>query len=232
MTEDKENTDFTDAICPICYKALTRALITNCDHYFCDSCIAQHCWRCALVSHQTTTCPICRTPITSLKPLVPSGDVEFFRYCEERQVHFTRIRIQIDVRCGAGETTLTRLGELFNIPLDRLKLIHKGRVLQEEGEISAVGKGGGKIQLLGTPQALQVPQPHAALRAAGWIFRALFWAALQLRLVALWEWTARRTLYSDGFRALVAEGRRVASVFVQSIAPSYRPPPSSDGAQQ
>eukprot|EP00976_Prorocentrum_cordatum_P100572 1192283-Prorocentrum_minimum.AAC.2 len=38
MADGQEDADFSDAICPICYKNLTRAFQTECQHLFCGFC--------------------------------------------------------------------------------------------------------------------------------------------------------------------------------------------------
>jgi len=222
-------------ICPICYKTLTRAFVVNCEHTFCDMCIAQHCWRCALITHRAATCPICRAPIKTLQPFILPQSADFYRFCEERRIRFAKQEFRIDVRSGAGETTFTRLAHLFDIPLERLKLIHKGHFLTTEDEINAVGKDA-SVQLLGTPQMLQMPREGLAGRTAVSAKDLLLWLMVRLRLAQLWHWITHHR-FAGKVSSFAREGRRVLSLFVESIAPGYRsdsmpqPPPPPPGNQ-
>lgn len=61
---------------------------------------------------------------------------------------------------GAGESTAQRVGSLFDIPLDRLKLIRHGQLLTTEDQMAACATGA-PMQILGTPACLQTPVcPH------------------------------------------------------------------------
>lgn len=57
---------------------------------------------------------------------------------------------------GAGESIAQRVGNLFDIPLDRLKLIRHGQLLITEEQMVASATGA-PMQILGTPACLQTP---------------------------------------------------------------------------
>jgi len=205
-------------------RPLTRGFTTNCNHTFCDQCIATHCWRCALVNHRIATCPICREPIKKLQPYAPPDHVDSFRFSQVKRVKFARQEYDVDVRTAAGETVSQRLALLFDIPSERLKLIHKGRVLGSDEEIEACT---GHIQLLGTPQSLQMPKGNRVLwflrHSLGALYINVMFLVFFFKLPALWR-TLQGPRIFESARGAWKEMRRVFGIFVASISPDFKPP--------
>ncbi|GMR37521.1 hypothetical protein PMAYCL1PPCAC_07716 [Pristionchus mayeri] len=58
----------SDGVCPICYDVAKNAVLTDCGHFFCCSCVIGY-WQHSASPLSPVACAVCRTPVTMLLPM-------------------------------------------------------------------------------------------------------------------------------------------------------------------
>ena len=183
--------------CVICGKSPRRAFSLPCGHAYCDTCAAAALWD----SPRCVRCGAAASSATCLS--VDAADTAMIRV-RHRGVTFS-------IGLAPADDLHLRVGRMFDVPLDRLKLISQGKVLTQG---QAPPRPGTVVQLIGTRQEKQL---HGERRAA--VVRR--WAELR-------EWAepaiasivaaAHLPTWQGVRRALVALGRGCL-LFFASLLP-------------
>ena len=84
---------------------------------------------------------------------------------------------------GTGvEVPLDRLSELFQVPRERVKLIHRGRVVDDEGKLRELSRSGATLTLVASRVA--GPGTYVARTRMAWLES---YSQLQLAAEVLWR---------------------------------------------
>ena len=177
----------------------------------CDTCAARHLWDYA-------ACPVCWMVCTSVEPAwsirvePPASYAALMVMVKHRGVSFA-----VDLHSDAHECPYERLGHMFFIPPDRLKIVHKGKLLPPIGEdVEASLRPGMSLQIIGTRHERQLQEPSRCRRALNALREALHPLAHSLATVTVPTWPTVRCVLASVFR-------RVRGFF-RAILPT--PPPS------
>ncbi|KAK3234915.1 hypothetical protein CYMTET_54855 [Cymbomonas tetramitiformis] len=193
MVENVES----DFVCPICLKLFSEA-----------NCLVEHLARSRTRTQgrvEKEVCPVCRAPVSHV---TASHNTE----SSSIRVKYGRQEYRLCVPLSGGIRAY--LSEVFGIPLGRLSLIVKGRLLQSEAEAAVAIKEGSLISLIGTREHEQMPTPS-------WPHR--LWLAVQTRGKWLFDCLPLSCgSLSQSIRTTLQEMRQVLPVFLASINPSWK----------
>lgn len=118
-----------EELCAVCQGPPQRPLRTQpCGHSLCGRCLVDH------LAHSLGRgrCPVCRSPVRRAEVVYPEPGSWYL------SVRHGNVLFHLDFRtlnsAGTGvEKPLERLSELFRVPVDRIKLVHRGRVVLGTG---------------------------------------------------------------------------------------------------
>eukprot|EP00966_Prymnesium_polylepis_P307687 7110408-Prymnesium_polylepis.2 len=199
------------APCPICYTTPPRrAFVLPCEHAFCDRCAARFLW-------DKASCAVCRAAVSSAAPAWDlRGSSAPARYAARMlSVKHRGVVFEVDLDINVHECPYERLGAMFSIPLDRLKIIQKGKLLPARGEsdLEDTLRPGVPIQLMGSRTEQQLPPDPSALRRVV--------QKLHEFVLALFAWLRPADLSARGVLTAALGALtgvvRVCGLFVQSL---------------
>ena len=127
--------------CAICHRGtLRRAFCLPCGHSYCDTCTARALW-------DKPSCPSCRAEVKTAAPAWEQRG-------KEEQANATLISVRhrgvaFTVDLVRGECPYERTSIMFSVPIDRLKLICRGKQLPRGSDPQLAGA---VIQLIGSRQ--------------------------------------------------------------------------------
>ena len=147
--------------CPICFAASpVRAFVLPCTHTFCDRCAARFLW-------EKPACAVCRAPVISASPAWAVRNEPPESYAASiLVVKHKGVTFEVDLDTNAHECAYERLSAMFQIPIDRLKLIQKGKLLPARGtpDLEDALRPGVMIQLMGSRLEQQLPPAPGPFR--------------------------------------------------------------------
>mmetsp|Transcript_31155 Transcript_31155/g.60716 ORF Transcript_31155/g.60716 Transcript_31155/m.60716 type:complete len:227 (+) Transcript_31155:35-715(+) len=127
--------------CPICLEGCFRPVVTDCQHSFCEQCIGN------LLSRENHVCPSCRQPVQSIDS--QTQEKTFTVKYRHTKCTFTRV---------AGEGVQAAISRIFSIPVDRLKLVHAGKLLSATAaEELLTTRPDAILYVVGSPKILEEP---------------------------------------------------------------------------
>jgi hypothetical protein len=118
--------------CPICYTVLASSFSsTNCAHFFCEFCIVKH-------LSLRNNCPICRENVTFVFMITPHKKKDL-----KNRLDLPTIIVRIRYKKQTFEFPLLeqdisyqslskKISKLLFIPSNKLKIVHEGKLLNQE----------------------------------------------------------------------------------------------------
>ena len=130
-------------VCAICHEAtLRRAFCLPCGHAYCHTCTARALW-------EKPRCPSCRA---ETKTAAPAWEQRSSTEVSEASATLISVRhrgVAFTVDLAANECPYERTSTMFCVPVDRLKLICRGKQLPRGSDPQLAGS---VVQLIGSRQ--------------------------------------------------------------------------------
>jgi hypothetical protein len=128
-------------------------------------------------------CPTCRCPISRAEVADATDPSAWYLSIRHRNVAFYLDFLTENDEGTGVERPFSRLGKLFRMPRERVKLIHRGRVVVEEERIRELATTGATLVLVGSKT------DEDELRVSSWrgmFTRLWWWAAAVIESAVLW----------------------------------------------